>query len=41
MLPFIAAQLHKQVDQLTVDDISVAQVQLVLQDLEQTRVAAA
>ncbi len=37
MLPFIAVKLHKQVDQLTVDDISVGQVQLFLQDLEQTR----
>jgi integrase/recombinase XerD len=37
MLPFIAAKLHKHVDQLTVGDITAEQVRLFLQDLEQTR----
>src|SRR6266511_1333363 len=37
MLPFIAARARKQLDQLTVDDISVELVQLFLQDLEQKR----
>ena len=37
MVPFMAAKVHKQVDQLTVGDIAAEQVQLFLQDLEQTR----
>jgi integrase/recombinase XerD len=37
MLPFIAAKLHKHVDQLTVGDITAVHVRLFLQDLEQTR----
>jgi integrase/recombinase XerD len=37
MVPFIAAKLHKHVDQLTVGDITAEQVRLFLQDLEQTR----
>jgi integrase/recombinase XerD len=37
ILPFIAAKLHKYVDQLTVGDITAEQVRLFLQDLEQTR----
>jgi site-specific recombinase XerD len=37
LVPFIATKLHKQVDQLTVSDISAEQVRLFLQDLEQTR----
>jgi integrase/recombinase XerD len=37
MLTFIAARVRKQIDQLTVEDITVEQVRLFLQDLEQTR----
>jgi len=37
MVPFIAAKVRKQVDQLTVDDIAVEQVRLFLEDLERTR----
>jgi site-specific recombinase XerD len=37
MVPFIAARVRKQIDQLTVDDITAGQVRLFLQDLEQTR----
>ena len=37
LLPFIAARVHKQLDQLTVGDISLELVQLFLQYLEQTR----
>jgi integrase/recombinase XerD len=37
MVPFIAAGIRKQIDQLTVDDISASQVRLFLQDVEQTR----
>lgn len=37
MVPFIASKVHKQVDQLTVGDITAEQVRLFLQDLEQTR----
>jgi integrase/recombinase XerD len=37
MVPFIAVRVRKQIDQLTVEDISAGQVRLFLQDLEQTR----
>lgn len=37
LIPFTAAKVRKQVDQLTVGDISAEQVRLFLQDLEQTR----
>jgi integrase/recombinase XerD len=37
MVPFIAARVRKQIDQLTVGDITAALVRLFLQDLEQTR----
>jgi len=37
LVPFIAAKVRKQIDQLTVDDITAGQVRLFLQDLEQTR----
>ena len=37
MVPFIAAKVRKQVDQLTIDDIAVEQVRLFLEDLERTR----
>src|SRR3989442_7535364 len=37
MVPFIAAKVQKQVDQLTVCDITAEQVRQFLQDLEQTR----
>src|SRR5882724_9731909 len=37
MVPFIASKVHKQVDQLTVGEITAQQVRLFLQDLEQTR----
>ncbi len=37
MVPFIAARVRKQIDQLTVEDITAEQVRLFLQDLEQTR----
>lgn len=37
MVPFIAAKVRKQVDQLTIDDIAVDQVRLFLEDLERTR----
>src|SRR5258708_3942316 len=37
MIPFIAAKIGKQIDQLTVGDIAAEQVRLFLQDLEQTR----
>src|SRR4029078_12540920 len=37
MLIFIATRVRKQIDQLTVEDITAEQVRLFLQDLEQTR----
>jgi len=37
MVRFIAASVRKQIDQLTVEDITAGQVRLFLQDLEQTR----
>lgn len=37
LIPFIAATVGKQVDQLTVEHVTAERVQLFLQDLEQTR----
>ena len=37
LVPFIATKVRKEVDQLTVDDITAELVRLFLQDLEQTR----
>ena len=37
LLPFIASKAGKQLDQLTVGDLTAEQVRLFLQDLEQTR----
>src|SRR3989442_11741837 len=37
LVPFIAAKVPRQVDQLTVCDITAEQVRVFLQDLEQTR----
>ena len=37
LVPFIATKVRKEVDQLTVGDITAALVRLFLQDLEQTR----
>lgn len=37
LLPFMARQTRKTIDQLTVEDISPERLQLFLQDLEQTR----
>ena len=37
LIPFIAKKVHKQIDQLTVGDITAAQIRLFLQHLEETR----
>jgi|SRR5882724_3492363 len=37
LIPFIAGKVHKQIDQLDIDDVSAKQVQRFLDDLEQTR----
>jgi site-specific recombinase XerD len=41
LLPFVARQTRKRIDQLTVDDISAERLRLFLLDLEQTRHSSA